>query len=356
MFQDNTVFVIGAGASAEFGFPVGWELMNTIKSNSFFRFGHMEEDKGDRALLHAMKRKYRELDELNARLRACAEINRAIDSAKSIDSFIYRNSHDPLIAEMGKVQIAYALSKAERSSMLFINPSSRLREGLDWESIDKTWISQFAYAMFDGVRTTEVDTVGNNITVICFNYDRSIELYLAHAIQRSFQNVSLETAHEIVGRINIIHPYGVLGKLPISPGGYGKGFVRYGANTDEVDLWEMAETLLTFSESISDEEIVGRIKHAMINARNIVFMGFAFARQNMELLSAAGNEIPPFHKKLYSTGFGIPKQVSDTVKTKIATLYSDRPIDHARACEFITVEHDLKCKPFLDTHVINLIQ
>jgi len=36
MFKDNTVFVIGAGASQEFGFPIGSGLTQTIKKNCNF--------------------------------------------------------------------------------------------------------------------------------------------------------------------------------------------------------------------------------------------------------------------------------------------------------------------------------
>lgn len=40
MFRDNTVFIIGAGASHEFGLPVGEALMKTIQINCRFRFDH----------------------------------------------------------------------------------------------------------------------------------------------------------------------------------------------------------------------------------------------------------------------------------------------------------------------------
>lgn len=354
MFQENTVFVIGAGASAEFGFPVGWQLMNTIKKNSFFEFTSYQAPKGDADLLTALKKRYRDEIERKHRLLACAEIHRAIDSAKSIDAFIYRNAHDPMITEMGKVQIAFALAKAERESKLFIRQGQML-DSIDWDSIDKTWIAQFAYGLFDGVKSTEVDSIGNNITVISFNYDRSIEFYLASAIERSFQNVDLERAHEIVGRMNIIHPYGILGKLPVSAHGSGEDYVKYGPTTHDVDLWTMASTLITFSESMNDNEIVGKIKHAIGSARTIVFMGFAFAKQNMDLLRSEENNNPYVYKRVFSTGLNIPTQVNATLKRNIVSTYSSKPSGQNEQ-NYVVIEHGMACNDFMTTHLRNIME
>lgn len=71
--------------------------------------------------------------------------------------------------------------------------------------------------LFDGVRNSDVDNVGSNITIICFNYDRCIEMYLEHAIVNAFRDVPADRARQIVARINIIHPYGSLGNLKSIP-------------------------------------------------------------------------------------------------------------------------------------------
>ncbi|AYG66980.1 MULTISPECIES: hypothetical protein [unclassified Rhizobium] len=352
MFKDNTVFVIGAGASDEFNLPVGGKLLSTIKQNSRFRFDYGLKE-GVREIYDAIRLRYEhQNDEINARFEACAEIYRAIDSAGSIDSFIDRNNHVPHIAEVGKLQIAYAIAKAEGASKLAVSRDGSKRD-LNWESLDKTWIATFARALFDGVRTTDVASLGNNITIICFNYDRCVEFYLIAAIERSFYKVSREQAYMIVNNMQIIHPYGTLGRLP--QGLTDRDYIPYGPDLDRLDLWKISESLVTWSESIRDAQQVDAIKAAITKARAIVFLGFAFANQNMRLLEA---DIPggkPYHTKVYSTGYGVPTQVEGTLKEKIARLYSPQRVDEFMA-RYIQIEHGQKCVDFMNTHLLNLMQ
>ncbi|AVA19966.1 hypothetical protein [Rhizobium sp. NXC24] len=351
MFKDNTVFVIGAGASDEFNLPVGWKLMNTIKQNSKFRFDYGLKE-GVKEIHDAIVRRYENRnDEINARFEACAEIYRAIDSAGSIDSFIDRNNHVPHIAEVGKLQIAYAIAKAEGASKLAVN-RDRNRQDLNWEALDNAWIATFARALFDGVRTTDVDNIGSNITIICFNYDRCIEFYLIAAIERSFYKVSREQAYKIVSNMRIIHPYGTLGRLP--QGLLDRDYIPYGPDLDRLDLWRVSESLVTWSESIRDSQQVDAIKTAIAQARAIVFLGFAFANQNMRLLEANIPEGKSYYTKVYSTGYGVPTQVEGALKEKITKLYSAR-MDEFMA-RYIQIEHGQKCADFINTHLINLMQ
>lgn len=125
MFKANTLFVVGAGASHEFGLPVGLGLSEIIKQNSILEFGPFNEiEKGNHALFASLKKKYpntdqESTDKLNERIKAVRRIHDGIYLASSIDNFIDMHSHDPHIAEMGKLQIAFSISNAERNSSLF---------------------------------------------------------------------------------------------------------------------------------------------------------------------------------------------------------------------------------------------
>ncbi|OAE39546.1 hypothetical protein [Agrobacterium tumefaciens] len=148
MFKDNTVFVIGAGASAEFKLPVGEELMKKIKLNSLFKLDHFRVKQGISPIYQCiLDRHSDEPQEIDARMEAMSEIHRAIDLAGSIDEFINRHYDDPLIAEVGKLQIAYAISQAERLSALSDVPRESHVIRIT-PHLSNTWIKSFAQMLF----------------------------------------------------------------------------------------------------------------------------------------------------------------------------------------------------------------
>lgn len=128
MFKDNTVFVIGAGASAEFGFPVGGQLSDAIKENCQYEIdssGRFTD--GEQRIIQHYENTFGRADdekvaEFNKRLEAMRKIRAGIDSAESIDEYIFRYSGDSIVAEVGKLQIAYVISGAESES--FLNPKA----------------------------------------------------------------------------------------------------------------------------------------------------------------------------------------------------------------------------------------
>lgn len=345
MFKDETVFVVGAGASAEFGLPVGSQLLAIIKNNCNIvlnQWGAFQH--GSREVFEHYDRIYgrqhsSKIAEFNLRLTKSWQIRDGIESADSIDEYIFRYSSDPIIAEVGKLHIAHAISLAESDSLLSADNGSQF----EVRKADETWIWTFAKALMNGVRAEEVDRIGENITIICFNYDRCIEHYLEYALRRGFHDLTAEKAREIVGRINIIHPYGWLGDLEKFPYGAARQFPQ------------MAENIITWSESIRDPEIVSKMKNAIETASQLVFLGFGFAAQNMDLLNCNRAFMPVKQPVVYSTGFGIPKETENALRSKIISLYTDGSWRDDEI-EKIHFQYFAMCKQFLDTHRLNLVK
>lgn len=343
MFRDNTVFVIGAGASHEFDLPVGEALMRQIQTNSRFHFDYGSMKEGVDEIFRCVVNSYDgDNSAINARFSAMAEIHRAIDHAGSIDEFINRHIDDEIIAEVGKLQIAYAISKAERYSKLAKIASKTERSSEP--NLSVTWIKPFTQMLFDGVRNGDVETLGNNITIICFNYDRCIEMYLEYAIVRTFRGVSFEAAREIVNRINIIHPYGSLGDLRLHP---------FGIEPTPERLRAMSEKIVTWSESRASERRP-KIQYAMKNASTVVFLGFAFAPQNMRLLTVENSlDADEREVETFATAYGYNPVINDRLKAKILDLYStnDFTVNYTR----VHIQYDMKCTDFLRAHSMALV-
>lgn len=59
--------------------------------------------------------------------------------------------------------------------------------------------------------------------------------------------------------------------------------------------------------------IVGSIRAA----RNIIFLGFAFAKQNLSLLNADLKEGKPYFTNMYATGLGLTHDVEEKLRRKL---------------------------------------
>ncbi|MCC8932417.1 hypothetical protein [Rhizobium sp. 'Codium 1'] len=344
MFKDNSVFVVGAGASHEFGLPIGWDLTQTIKANCDIVLNQWGEyQSGSRAVFNHYVRMFStqsedNVDKIKSRLRASWQIRDGIESADSIDEYIFRYTSDPLIAEVGKLNIAHAISSAESKSLL------KVKEGsvFDVRDATNTWIWGFAKALMNGIRADDVSEVGNNITIICFNYDRCIEHYLEHALAQGFHGLTATEAKSIVESINIIHPYGWLGDLQRFPYGDTRQFPA------------MADNIITWSESVRDPEIISKMRLAIEGASQIVFMGFGFAAQNMDLLDCRRDYVPATPPAVYSTGYSLPRETQGVLTSKIVSLYSAADW-YDPDTQKVHFQYGATCKEFFDIHRLNLV-
>jgi hypothetical protein len=112
---------------------------------------------------------------------------------------------------------------------------------------------------------------------VIFNYDRCVEHFFLHALQR-FYDIGGTEASDIVGNARIYHPYGVPGQLD----SLGSGGQRAGFGAKKANFYSIGNTALkTYTETIESDEI----RKAMLEAEKIVFLGFAFHDQNMNTLA-----------------------------------------------------------------------
>ncbi len=127
----------------------------------------------------------------------------------------------------------------------------------------------------------EIESVFDNVSFITFNYDRCIQRFLYVALQK-YYGIDSGRAANLISKLEIIHPYGSIGRLPFEG---GSSVVPYGARLDEAALIEAAGRIRTFTEQIEDFEFLEAIRQSVSGAETLVFLGFGFHPQNMELLS-----------------------------------------------------------------------
>ena len=78
---------MGAGASFEFGLPLGMGLAEKIATKLHFEFDH-GLTKGDGEFFAALRQNFPDNNILNSHLRACSRIKSGIRLARSINNYI----------------------------------------------------------------------------------------------------------------------------------------------------------------------------------------------------------------------------------------------------------------------------
>ncbi len=242
-----TVLILGAGASRPYGFPLGSDLRDKICDHAAdlrynallkqFGFGNHHVKVFRHALQHS--------------------------GFSSIDAFL---DAEPAYTAIGKVAIALALLPLEQHSRLF--PPSAPRSG--------HWYQYLISLMAAG----EPGWERNKLTILTFNYDRSLEHYFCTVLA---QRLGADTgaAANAFKRIEVIHLHGQLGGYP----GLGAKPVPYGNSDITVkQIQRASESIRTVSEE-QDLRPFAKAGKRLTAAKRIFFLGFGFASETMDRLA-----------------------------------------------------------------------
>jgi hypothetical protein len=313
MLSSKTVFIVGAGASQEVGMPIGWELRDIIADKLDMRFEFPDKfiGSGDSKVLGRLHLKYFSTGQLDRYMGACKLISDGIRYSDSIDDFIDLHRDEPMVAVCGKVAIAASILEKERESKLYVDPSN-IYNTLDLDQIQGTWYLPFLRLLSTQVPKSDLDKLFENVTIICFNYDRCIEQFLYHAITKQY-GIRREEALSLVAKLQIFRPYGSVGDY--------FGDVPFGSNNlPQVET--VASSLRTYTEQIENTEGLRAIKTVVAEARTIVFLGSAFHANNMALLQPdAGAAV----KWIFATRKGISESDLDRVHYMLSALRGIKP-------------------------------
>src|SRR5216683_5100509 len=200
MITRPTVFILGAGASAEYGFPLGEALVQRIKS------GTSPSPRGDlRVDLARADFKQSELDEFFRKLRD--------SDLLSIDAFLEGNQDR--FQQIGKAAIAITILRAERDS----------QTGERWQGTnvpDDHWLRYVWNMMKSGCDSVD-RFAQNRVSFVTFNYDRTIEWYFPIVLENAL-NLGPREARELLARsVPVVHLHGEIAHLEFgySPGNEG---------------------------------------------------------------------------------------------------------------------------------------
>lgn len=313
----GSVLILGAGASFDFGLPLGGQLIDIIKKATLKRQTHKNQwgdlievpsiwspaslqpsvglkDAISTLLAYqffAARDRYTQDDLMTNRLEAF-ELGKALDSQTSdtIDDFISLN---PKHSALAKLCIAGAfVEKLFRSE----EHGSRAYPGnfgarLCQDGKTRNWIHLLINIARHHYRSAPP---AHKIKIITFNYDGVLE----HVLAKQFGNVE-EKFGDYADYFEIIHPHGYCGHIP----------------DETTDIWKMAtawarnicvvnEPADRVPENVAEAR--NRAKELIATADHIYAAGFSFSRPNCKLLGFYDlHKIPTISYHNFNNDIGI---------------------------------------------------
>lgn len=384
MIKKRTVLILGAGASVHLGFPLGQKLIQDIYRLVFAR------SKGVKRISDITGERFPEGDFLsNSQLleRFLELSNYTKDGVQkytfydieefadrlfqaqppSVDFFLEKNPQYRLI---GKLCIIFCISRYEDENSWQYSPSKypvNLRKG---NFPDFGWYRYLWHNLISECKDIN-DLHNNKITIITFNYDRSLEFYLMRAI-KSFFNVEEDEVMKVFDSIKIKHVYGRLGKLyeeinrlrhpslspeeimfetaPYTPWEIGCFYrlmgevIEYGWSSrdfekDSTALSEKSRQFLVkkFNKVVNEiqtfyEDNAAEKKNEFLNdlksAERIYFLGFGFHDENLKALGlpAAKGVLDLSKVQINGTAIDMSPQEAGLIKKRLCEIFEAKDI------------------------------
>lgn len=271
MIEEPTVFVLGAGASVPFGFPIGSKLLSRV-------VGEIGQSQTVSELHSYCSFDGQEIARFKTALENSGQM--------SVDAFL---EHREEFLEIGKASIALALIKFEQRQMLFGEAGGN-------------WLKY----LYGRMHSSFEDFGKNRVAFLTFNYDRTVEEFLFTALSNTYGKSPDECLAQL-NQIPIIHLHGTIGTLPWQ-GGDSRPFEPI-VNHDTLNVARKGIKIIHEATTDGRDKDFEKGLNLLLNAKRIVFLGFGYNSLNMERLGIRHAPITAV-----GTGFDLtPAEIADFV-------------------------------------------
>jgi SIR2-like domain len=274
-----TTLVLGAGASVDYGFPTGAELVTKILN------GLESRDRGIALLLHGLGHDWPEVKAFAATL--------ARSGTPSVDAFLEQRKD---LRQLGKRAIASALLPLEGDEGPLFSRSSA---------------SNWYQYLFGRLVSKWTQLSPGDLSVVTFNYDRSLEHYL-HVALRNFFGARFDEHWSQRSPVHVVHVHGALGEVDWSDPNWKP--LHGTLNSETFD--RAANKVRIVSEGSRDDEAYAEARHFILGARRVYFVGFGFHDENVDRLAVSGMLAG---KAVYSTRFDFSEQQTQQIRGRLGS-------------------------------------
>lgn len=273
-----TVLVLGAGASTDYAYPTGKQLMDQIVTEL------SNSDSGMYKFLLEEKYSMSDIGNFSDGL-----INAGV---WSIDELLENKRS---YREIGKLAITYLLALKEAGS--------RLRP-------EKDWYALLLQALVPGQSFEGI--AENKLSILTFNYDRSLEHNLFESIKRRYDGISTIDVAKVIKAIPIIHLHGQVGFLPWQ---HNISVRSYGDYKDNKALVESSKQIKIIHEiDIDGDPNFEEAFQKLQSAEFVYFLGFGYHAENLRKLKIDNIDVK--NKRVWGTSYNLTEKQLQEAMTK----------------------------------------
>jgi len=291
MIKKKTVLILGAGASVPYFYPT----MNELRRDIIYNFKN----------------------EYNKHFKTVSTMNapKGISSGK-IDGFINRfrmagklsineylsfpgNKSDEYY---GLMAIAISIANYERKNFFGTALESHLlaksQREPNYQYEDEDWYSELHKLLVRPIISGEetLDDFGKNLSVITFNYDRSLEQFLYISLIPLFPDDQVKVIKQL-NNLSVVHVYGQI--IPLQWQNKPRPYCDY-TNIDNADqIQSCVKNIHVMHQERSTNPQIDEARQLIKEADRIFILGFGFDEYNYKLLGFP-NIINP-GQKIYHT-------------------------------------------------------
>lgn len=273
----KTVFILGAGSSAELNYPGGPKLKERILT--------LLEKQNDSYKFLSEINSYEAVDDFVGRLRNAPLL------PDTIDEFLEELHSVKSVRNVGRQAVALAISYCESDNL----------HGMMGK---QSWHHVFA----NYLRKNRQFIDSESFSFVTFNYDISLEHFLHASL------TAVEVPHEILTRnfldhSNLVHLHGQVGRLSWMKHDADFPSRKYGERIPKENLHRVASRLLFPHEEL-DSKLVGE---TILNADCVVLLGFGFHDYNLKRIFF--DELIERSIPIFATTFEMGKYNPDKLET-----------------------------------------
>lgn len=358
MIEKHTILILGAGASMDYGFPSGKELIRDIINLLHGSIYSLPPEYKKKCIALALMRYYKMKLHTERTFKDCLEKvenfkNSLIQaSPASIDDFIDKNQEKEFDI-IGKICIVLCISRYEKPDENFFIQNITTPSGHSyyddtfnlnhWE-IREGWYRYLWTKVYEG---SDINKNLNKLTFITFNYDRSLEYFLYSSFKNMLGKSSEEAAELFNENVFIYHVYGQIGYLDWqNKGGIAGSYDRLSLeaisrtiSSDQASMEQLikgnlipnvdaslehilslANEIRTYTEAA--EANITPIRNRAFKAQVIFFLGFGYHPQNLDWLK---NVMRDSNEAIaVGTTYGLGKLQARRIWERLTNLYPFR--------------------------------
>ena len=263
--ESRTVLVLGAGASAHLGFPLGPQLCSKIIENTSDPVRKSFNELLAMGFSHETVRSFRE------------EVEKSFPG--SIDELL---SDRPEFIDVGRAAIAQVLIRCEDEKQL------RKR--------DDNWYGLLRNRIREAINRTRFRPV-----IVTFNYDLSLEKFLYDFLTSTFPK-RYAKINSLEGVVRILHVHGRLGYLDYEADTPRRS---YGGSISPSEILTASQGIRVPSQLANDGGRDMVVAQKVIDhAKRVIFLGFGYDDTNLGRLRVDNWEAG----KYFGTAYGLGKE------------------------------------------------